>query len=94
MLTLLISTRDKELTIGFEAAPGLFGWHVHMRMYGAKSPDDELKVAVKIIEEIINDKIDIAYSSDLNHVVICDINDVLKYKDEDEAIKVVKWSEL
>lgn len=39
-LELKVSTRNNEITVGFSAGQGQFGWHVHMDMYGAETPEE------------------------------------------------------
>lgn len=93
-LTLLISTRDNDLTIGFAATPERFGWHVHMSQYGAKTPEQELQKAIGIIDEIIYDRVHIVFSSKSDHFIPFDVNDIERYRDEDESFEITKWSNL
>jgi hypothetical protein len=60
---LLISTADREITVGFAAGKGLFDWHVHMDMLGAHTEEQSVAIAIELIQEILNDEKIICFSS-------------------------------
>jgi hypothetical protein len=92
-LNILISTRDKMLTIGFSAGPGLFNWHDHL--LGDESLDEKIKSASEWINNITHDKKGIIYSTILG---CCpgdpeDLNDVKRYQQAGEIIEFKFWSD-
>ncbi|MFD0766625.1 hypothetical protein ACFQZI_17320 [Mucilaginibacter lutimaris] len=62
-MELWITTQDKEITIGFEGKPQLNDWHTRVTSYDLGLIDNDIKDAIKIIENIINDKEEIACSN-------------------------------
>ena len=93
-LTLYLTTQDKEITIGFEADNELDNWHTHMNLFGAKTPDEELNVAVALINDILSDKVKIFFSNEWGYFLSEDIEDDLDNKDKIETIEIKYWSEL
>jgi hypothetical protein len=92
-LTLRLTTQDKEITVGF-AIDSKFGWHTHMNMFGAETPDEEIEEAIMLIDSIFRDQEKIVHSTVLGYFITDDIEDVDKYKQEDEIIETFYWSEL
>ncbi|MBS1659652.1 MAG: hypothetical protein JST68_01240 [Bacteroidetes bacterium] len=92
-LKVLISTRDAQLTIGFGVGPGLFDWHDHLSPIAA---DENIKDALAIISEIINGKTGIIHSSVLGYFPGDpeDMEDVEKFRDENEVIEYLYWKDL
>lgn len=93
-LILYISTRSNELTVGFLAGQGQFGWHVHMDIYGAETPLEKVETAIGLIKEILSDKRRIVYSSYLGYFLTENEEGLEDYKEEDEIIELTYWSEL
>jgi hypothetical protein len=93
LLTLLISTQDKEITIGFSENENLFGFHTHMSMFGATTPGEEIEEAINLINDIIGDRETIIYSS-IEGYMLGDINEIRKHQQPDELIGTTVWSKL
>lgn len=85
-LILWITTQDKEITIGF-TSDDKSDWHTHMNLFGANTPDEEINVAVDIINEIIGDKLLIVHSEEHGYIPY-------HSDEEDKTGPVFKWSEL
>src|SRR4051812_5912444 len=47
-LTLWVTTQDREITIGF-AGYSDCDWHMHISLFDANTPDEELHAAIKLI---------------------------------------------
>jgi len=92
-LTLWLTTQDKEITLGFTGDQDC-DWHTHMSLFGANTPDEELQVAINLIDNIINDKEQIIHSTELGYFITDDIEGLNKYKQPNEIIKTFYWSEL
>jgi len=92
-LKILVSTRDKELTIGFSAGPGIFDWHIHM--FENESLDEKIKRAAAIINEIIQGKTEIIYSSIWGYFPgnSEDFECIKKDQEKDEIIELRCWNE-
>jgi len=93
LLTLWLTTRDKEITIGFSGNNNLGDFHTHMSLYGANTPDEELAEAFKLIEAIISDELTIVYSTVLGYT-LRDIDEIREYQQPNELIGETKWSKL
>ncbi|RNI29956.1 hypothetical protein EFA69_10540 [Rufibacter immobilis] len=93
-LKLFINTRNKELTVGFSAGQSQFGWHVHMGMYGAETPEEMAETAVMLIKEILNDKKRIVFTSYLGYFLIEDEDELEDYIYDGEKLELHNWSEL
>jgi hypothetical protein len=93
LLTLWLTTQNKEITIGFSGNQNLGDFHTHMSLYGANTPDEELKEAVKLIEDIISDRLTIVYSSILGYTLL-DLEEIREYQQANELIGVTSWSKL
>ncbi|MEO6148686.1 MAG: hypothetical protein ABIN95_10435 [Mucilaginibacter sp.] len=91
-ITLRISTQAKEITIGF-AKDEKFGWHIHMNMFEANTPTEEIAAAIKVIDGIISNKETIIFSSLLGYAV-SDEEEVKEYQQPDEVIEKCYWNEL
>ncbi|RNI27890.1 hypothetical protein EFA69_17510 [Rufibacter immobilis] len=93
-LKLFISTRNKELTVGFSAGQSQFGWHVHMDMYGAETPEEMAETAVMLLKEILNDKKRIVFTSYLGYFLTEDEDELEGFIYDGEKLKLYNWSEL
>jgi hypothetical protein len=94
MLNFWITTQDSELTIGFEGNDPKWDWHTHMSLFNAYEPDDEIRVASKLIQDILTDKESIICSNKKGYSLVDSIDELMKEKDNDETIDIKKWSEL
>ena len=66
-----------------------------MSVFGANTPDEELKVAVDFIDKIINDKILIFHSSIQGYFQTDDtIDEMNKEQEKGEILEFRKWSDL
>ena len=89
-LKLWITTYNMEVTIGFEGKEPKFDWHTHMSLFGAYNPDDELREAINLIQDIILGEYSIAF----------DINEGYSLVEESDTeitenkFQIFKWSEL
>ena len=94
MLKILVSTRDNELTIGFSASPGVFAWHTHIP--SNKPIDEQIKEVAAIINEIIQGKKGIIFSSVLGYFPGDeeDVGRMKKYRQINEIIERRTWNEL
>ncbi len=88
-----VSTQNNEITIGF-AYDTKFDWHMHMSQFGTNTPDEELQVAISLIDKIINDKVKIVHSTLLGYFITDDMDGIYKYQEKDEIIETFYWSEL
>ena len=93
LLTLWITTQDKEITIGFSGGKNLDDFHTHMSLFGANTPDEELNEAINFINDIMNDKELIIHSTVLGYL-LGDINEIRKHAMPGEIIKDDVWSNL
>lgn len=66
-LVLWITTQDKEITIGL-TCDEKGDWHTHMSLFGANTPDEEIEVAVGIINDIIGDRLLIVNSEEHGYI--------------------------
>ena len=82
------------MTIGFAATPERFDWHTHMDMYGAMSPDEKLKMVVELIENILSGKEKIIHSSVLGYFLTDNIDNIRRYQEKDEIIRILEWGDL
>ena len=89
-----LTTQDKEITLGFTGDTEC-DWHTHMSLFGANTPDEELKVAVDIIDRIINDKENIVHSNIRGYCPTeLTIDKINEQREKDEILEVLKWSDL
>ncbi len=92
-LTFRLTTQDSEITIGF-ASDTRFDWHTHMNMFGANTPDEEVQVAIKLIDDIISNKQIIAYSTVSGYFITDDLDGLNEDKENGEIFETYYWSEL
>ncbi|KAA3436832.1 hypothetical protein [Rufibacter hautae] len=93
-LKLILTTFGNEITLGFAAQTGKLEWHIHMNMYGAETPGQELEIALELVTEIIKDKRRIVYSSELGYFLTEDVDDLDDFIYDGEKLELVYWSEL
>jgi hypothetical protein len=93
LVTLRVTTQDREVTIGFSANENQFGFHLHMSQLGASTPDERLNEAINFIDDIIGDKETIIYSN-IDGYMLGDIDEIRKYQQPDELIAATVWSKL
>lgn len=87
-LTLWISSMSKEISIGFEDTNGKSDWHTHMSLFGANSPQEQLKAMSDLMKQIIDGKEKIAFNMDEGYF----LTDNLEY--ESELTTIEKWNEM
>ena len=92
-LILRLTTQDREITLGFKVKTK-FGWHIHMNQFGASTPDEEIAVAIQLIDFILTDKEKIIFSNLSGYFITGDIDGLDKYKPENEIISTFFWSDL
>jgi len=92
-LELWITTQDKEITIGLSGKEQLNDWHTHMSLFGANTPDEELREAAILLTAIITDEKVITYSS-VSGYFLGRREDIEKYRQPGEVIRSYYWSEL
>ena len=93
LLTLWLTTQDKEITIGFSGNNDLGDFHTHMSLFGANTPDEEVTEAIKFIEDIISDRLTIVYSTVLGYT-LRDLEEIREYQQPNELIGATAWSKL
>ncbi len=93
LLTLRLTTRDMEITVGFTKNTYL-DWHTHMSMFGANTLSEEFDIAVQIIDNIINNKEKILYSNLTGYSIVDEIEDFEKYKKDNEIVEIFFWKDL
>ncbi|OWP61951.1 hypothetical protein CDA63_16760 [Hymenobacter amundsenii] len=91
-LKLLISTGNREITIGFAARNGLFDWHVHMDMLGAQTEEQMATTAIDLIQEITYDEKVICFSNDEGYYIPWFDENTEDIRSEDHTITY--WSML
>jgi len=92
-LILWLTTQDKEITIGLSGNHELGDFHTHMSLFGANTPKEELIEAINLIKKIINDEVEIIYSSVLGYF-LGDIDETEEYRQPGELISINFWSSL
>ena len=92
-LTFWLTTQNKEITLGFTGDTQC-DWHAHMSLFGANTPNEELHVAIDLINDILSDKTKIIHSSIRGFYCIVNISEENEYKEKNEVINVFKWSDL
>jgi hypothetical protein len=87
-LTLWISSRSKEISVGFEDTNGKSDWHTHMSLFGANSPKEQLQVMSDLINQIIDGKERIAFNTDEGYFLTNNL------EAENELTTLRNWNEL
>ena len=54
-LTVWLTTQNIEITIGFTGDTEC-DWHAHMSQFGANTPDEGIRAAIELLDNIINNK--------------------------------------
>ncbi|TGE25792.1 hypothetical protein E5K00_11555 [Hymenobacter aquaticus] len=93
-LLLRITTRGRELAVGFAANAERFAWHLHMRQLGAITPEEEIQAATQLLRRIFTDSELIVHSSALGYFLTEDPAGIYQYQQPEEIISVFHWSEL
>jgi len=65
-----------------------------MNMLEAITPEEEVQVAIEIIENIINDEINIVHSTYSGYFLQDNITDLSEYKQKGEIEGIFNWSDL
>ena len=92
-VTFWLTTQDREITLGFTGDTEC-DWHTHMNLFGANTPDEELQVAIDLIQKIISDKENIVYSNIQGYYLTNNIDEINKYQTTGETFEIFKWSDL
>lgn len=93
-LTFWLTTQEGEVTIGFWGDTLAYDWHTHMELLGAAAPDQELETAITIIDNLLNDRQEICFSTIYGYYINDTSIDVEQQEIEGEAIVKYKWSDL
>jgi hypothetical protein len=93
-IKLLIFIIEGEVTVGFEAGEEQLGWHVHMDMFGAKTLEEMIEVAIELVKEIISDKQVIIYNNDFGYFISGTEQQLKELQEEEEGVEFYYWSEL
>ena len=93
MLTLWITTQDNEITIGFDNIEGNCYWHTHMSQYNSYESEDELREAIKLINNIMTGNEIIVFINNIaNHLTKnTDINAI---ENRGNVVELKRWNEL
>lgn len=87
-LTLWISSMSKEISIGFEDTCGKSDWHIHMSLFGANSPKEQLQVMSDLINQIIDGKKRIAFNTNEGYFLTKNL------EEKNELTTLRNWNEL
>jgi hypothetical protein len=94
LLSLWITTQNLEVTVGFDGKNGQCNWHVHMSQFGANNPDEELKEAVNLVNNILIGNEIIAFNSTFGYYLTDNPSDEIKNKQKNEILEFKRWNEL
>ncbi len=93
-LTFWLTTQDKEITLGFTGDTEC-DWHIHITPYSEDLPDEQLEIAIDLINNILSGKKKIVHSNISGYSVADkNIDEILKEQVENEALEIFKWSDL
>jgi hypothetical protein len=94
LLILWITTQDNEITIGFDNIEGDCEWHTHMSQYNAYEPEDELREAINLINNILIGNEIIVFNNNLGVFITDNPEETIKNKLEGEILELKKWYEI
>ena len=93
-VSLWITTQNVEITVGFDNEKGECIWHTHMSLYGANEPEEELKQAIILIENILTGKEIIVIDSNFNYYLTQNPESEIAENIDGDNLKFRKWIEL
>ena len=94
ILNLWITTQDNEITIGFDNKEGTCDWHIHMSQYSAFEPEDELREAINLVNNIIKGKEIIVFKNNKAYKLTKNSKNEVEEKQDDDIIEFKKWDEI